>query len=58
MSIDFNQKKINYWALKTHDSDIIRVKPHTWGKREERNTISVCDSCDYLIMVVNIWGRF
>lgn len=43
MSIEFNQKK-NYGALKTHDSYIIRVKLHTWGKGEEMNTISTYNS--------------
>lgn len=57
MSIEFNQKK-NYCALKTHDSYIIRVKLHTWGKGKEMNAISMYDSCDYLITVVSIWGNY
>lgn len=48
------QPEKNYCALKTHDSYIIRVKLHTWGKGEEMNTVSTYNSSGYLIKGVNI----
>lgn len=56
-NVHWIQPEKNYCALKTHDSYIIRVKLHTWGKGKGMNTVFMYDSSDYLIRVVNIYGH-